>query len=119
MSKITLKNMEFHAYHGCLEHEKTIGNSFMVTLCLTLDTSIAEQSDELADTLNYQQVYDTVKKIMETPVNLIEHLSHRIANAIMESFPTIQELHLTLSKLNPPLGAKVENVSIEIEKKRG
>ena len=29
MSKIILENMEFHAFHGCMEHEKKLGNTFL------------------------------------------------------------------------------------------
>lgn len=118
MSKITLKNMEFYAYHGCLKHEKTLGNTFLVTLSFDSDTAKAEQSDCLEDTLNYQLIYDTIQHIVSVPVNLIEHLGNNIADTIMKNFPTINRLQLTLSKLNPPLGAKVESVSIEIEKER-
>lgn len=117
MSKIILENMEFHAYHGCLEHEKTFGNTFIVTLTLDLDTTLAGKSDELADTLNYQLVYDVVKQEMEIPSKLIEHVAQRIVEKLSSSFHQITFLKLKLSKLNPPLGRKIDAVSIEIEKK--
>ena len=116
MSKITLENMEFHAYHGCLEHEKTLGNTFIVTLTMDLDTTLAGKSDELSDTLNYQLVYDVVKQEMEIPSKLIEHVGQRIVEKVCSSFIQITTLKLKLSKLNPPLGGKVVAVSIEIEK---
>ena len=65
MSEITLENMEFHAYHGCLEHENTLGNTFLVTLSMQFDTTAAEKTDQLSDTLNYKLVYDVVKAEME------------------------------------------------------
>ncbi len=116
MSKITLENMEFHAYHGCLEHEKTLGNTFIVTLTMDLDTTLAGKSDELSDTLNYQLVYDVVKREMEIPSKLIEHLGQRIVEKVCTSFTQITALKLKISKMNPPLGGKVVAVSIEIEK---
>ena len=108
--------MTFHAYHGCLEHEKTLGNTFLVTLEMELDTVKAGSTDELDDTLNYQLVYDLVKIEMETPSKLIEHVGQRIADKVFSSFIQISALKLRLSKLNPPLGAKVGAVSIEIVK---
>ncbi len=116
MAKIILEDMEFHAYHGCLEHEKKLGNTFVITLEMQLDTTLAEETDQLADTLNYQLVYDIIKKEMETPSELIEHAGRRIIDRISESFNRIFALKLKLSKLNPPLGGKVKAVSIEIEK---
>ncbi|MDR0811377.1 MAG: dihydroneopterin aldolase [Paludibacter sp.] len=114
MSKITLKNMSFHAYHGVLEQEQRLGNTFLVTLTYETDSAAAEQSDNLADTLDYQQVYDTVKEQMETPSQLIEHIARRIYNSVAQRFPQIKNLNVKLTKLAPPLGRKVESVIIEI-----
>lgn len=118
MSIITLENMEFHAYHGCMEHEKSLGNTFLVSLSMELDTSVAGTTDMLNDTLNYQLVYDAVKSEMDVPSNLIEHLVQRICDSLFENFLQINTLSVKLSKLNPPLGGKVERVSIETARKR-
>ncbi|MEI8271344.1 MAG: dihydroneopterin aldolase [Paludibacter sp.] len=118
MSKITLENMEFHAFHGCLEHEQTLGNTFLVSVGMELDTSLAGKTDELEQTLNYQLVYDVLKQEMEVPSKLIEHVGQRILDAILNQFSQIQALEVKLSKLAPPLGGKVEKVSIILSKKR-
>ena len=106
--------MEFHAYHGCLEHEKTLGNTFLVSLSMEIDTEKAEKTDRLGDTLNYQQVYDVIKEQMEQPSNLIEHVAQRTVDSLKRQFPEIKLLRLKLSKMNPPLGGKVEKVSVEL-----
>lgn len=118
MSKITLENMEFHAFHGCLEHEQTLGNTFLVSVGMELDTSLAGKTDELEQTLNYQLVYDVLKREMEIRSKLIEHIGQRILDSILNSFPQISEVNVKLSKLAPPLGGKVEKVSIILSKKR-
>lgn len=110
--------MTFHAFHGCLEEEQRLGNTFLVTLSMELDTQVADQTDELDDTLNYQLVYNVVKREMEIPSKLIEHVSQRILNAVFNEFPQIKGLEVKLSKLNPPLGGRVERVTIELERKR-
>ncbi len=118
MSKISLKNMEFHAFHGCLVHEKLLGNTFIVSICIELDTQLAGETDNLEHTLNYQLVYDEVKKQIEIPSKLLEHIGQRILDRIFDAFPKIQSLDIQLSKLNPPLGGKVEQVTIELSRKR-
>jgi dihydroneopterin aldolase len=118
MTKITLENMEFHAFHGCLEHEQKLGNTFIVSIGIEIDTSLAGQTDELEHTLNYQLVYDAVKTQMEIPSKLIEHVGQRILDAVFSEFQQIQGLKVKLSKLNPPLGGKVDRVTIELSKKR-
>ncbi len=106
--------MKFHAYHGCLDFEKRDGNTFLVTVEMELDTNLAGKTDNLEDTLNYQEVYDVVKREMDVPSNLIEHVVKRIQNALVKEFPLIKSLKARLSKLNPPLGGEVEAVSIEL-----
>ncbi len=110
--------MEFHAFHGCMEHEQTLGNTFIVSLSLELDTALAGQTDNLGHTLNYQLVYDVLKREMEIRSKLIEHIGQRILDSILNSFPQISEVNVKLSKLNPPLGGKVDRVTIELQKKR-
>ena len=117
-SFIILESMEFHAFHGCLKHEQTLGNTFIVTLSLELDTSLAGQTDNLEHTLNYQLVYDIVKREMEITSKLIEHVGQRILDNVYTEFPQITEVGVKLSKLNPPLGGKVDRVTIELERKR-
>ncbi len=118
MARIILENMEFYAYHGVFEHEKTIGNTFTVTLEMEVNTEKAGTSDHLEDTVNYALIYNTVRKQMDIPSNLIEHLAHRIADKVMNKFMRVNYLKLKLSKQNPPLEGKVQQVSIVLEKSR-
>jgi len=118
MSTIVLENMEFHAFHGCLAFEQELGNTFIVSISMELDTTKAGKTDELEDTLNYQLVYDVIRGQMEMPSKLIEHVGQRIMDSLFNGFPKIQVLHVKLSKLNPPLGGKVERVTIELKKER-
>jgi len=55
---------------------------------------------------------------MEIPSKLIEHIGQRILEALFNEFPLLTGLELKLSKLNPPLGGKVDRVTIELTKKR-
>jgi dihydroneopterin aldolase len=82
-----------------------------------MDTTLAGKSDQLEHTLSYQLVYDVVKEQMEIPSKLIEHASQRILDNIWVKFPQILALEIRLTKFNPPLGGKVEKVSIQLEKK--
>jgi 7,8-dihydroneopterin aldolase/epimerase/oxygenase len=118
MAKIILENMEFHAFHGCLEHEQQLGNTFIVSASMELDTTQPGKTDDLAHTLNYQLVYDVIRGQMEMPSKLIEHVGQRIIDTLFEDFPQIHSLNIRLSKLNPPLGGKVDRVTIELSKKR-
>jgi len=114
MSIISIEGMEFFAYHGCFKEEQVIGTKFRIDLFLNVDTSAAEKSDQLQDTVNYQSVFQLVKKEMETTSKLLEHVGRRILRSINEQFPTVEHARIKIRKLNPPLGGKMDFVSLEL-----
>ena len=117
MSVIRIEEMEFFSHHGCFDEEKKIGTWFKVDLSFDVDTSAAETSDDLADTVNYQSVYSVVKDEMEKSSNLLEHVACRILDTVMRNFPTISGANIKIRKMNPPLGGKIGSVSVELSTK--
>lgn len=112
MGKILLQGMEFYAYHGCFREEQIIGTKFTVDLELEYDSVAAEKSDRLHDALNYQAVYQVVRKEMEKPSHLLENLGGRILDEIRKAFPAVLRSTIRIAKLNPSLGGgKVGEVS--------
>ncbi len=118
MSKIILENVEFFAYHGCFKEEQIIGNQFIVNLELETDTNVAERSDNLKDTLNYQEAYNVVKGQMQQKSHLLEHVCRRIIDALFRKFHTITHLKIKVSKMHPPMGGKMRCVSLEMEESK-
>jgi len=110
MGKIFLEGMEFFAYHGCYKEEQVIGTRFIVDLHVSLDTTIAEESDHLKDTLSYVLLYQAVKNEMEQKSHLLEHVAKRIMDSLKAGFPQIRTIELKISKVNPPIGGKVGHV---------
>jgi len=113
--KITLSGMEFYAYHGCFAEEKVIGTRFIVDLVLSYNMKKAALQDDVTKTVNYQSVYKDIKNIMEQPVNLLETICLKILTTIKSNYSLIESLHVTVSKLNPFLGGKVDRVSVSGE----
>ncbi len=114
MSTIAIEGMEFYSYHGHFEEESVIGTKFNLDLYIETDTEIAEKSDNLNDTVNYLAVYQVVKKEMENPSYLIEHVARRILDSVMSSFTTIESAEIKFRKMNPPLGGQIESVSVTL-----
>ncbi len=115
MSTISIEGMEFHAYHGCFAEEQLTGTRFTVDLFLETDTQKAEISDQLTDTVNYLEVYQVVKQEMMINSKLIEHVGRRILNQVLANYPTVQHAKIKMRKMNPPLGGKMDFVSITLE----
>lgn len=65
--------------------------------------SSAIESDELSDTVNYAEVYEVLKKEMDIPSKLLEHVVGRILNALGSSFPILTKADCTLTKVTPPI----------------
>jgi len=114
MGLISIENMEFFAYHGCFSEEQIIGTRFIVDLYIEGDTKEAEQTDKLSKTINYQDVFLLVKEQMAIKSHLLEHVGRRILSKLQESYPEIQFAEIKVSKMNPPLGGKVGNVSLTL-----
>lgn len=115
MDCIELKNMIFHARHGVSEQEKTVGNTFIVSLKLYLDLSLAGQSGLLKDTLNYADVFEIVKREMDIPSDLLEHIACRILSAVKQTFPQIVKIQIRLAKVRPPVAGEMEEAAVIIE----
>ena len=107
MGRVELVDMEFFAHHGCFEQERIIGNKFIVNLWVDCTCTKASQTDDINDALNYQTLYDIVKKEMAQPSHLLEHVAGRILKQVKEQFPHIAAAQVKIDKLNPPLGGKV------------
>jgi dihydroneopterin aldolase len=119
MPLISIEGMEFYAYHGCFKEEQIIGTRFLVDVQLETDTSEAEIADDLSKTVNYQSVYLVIKEEMAIKSRLLEHVARRIANRLLKDFPIIEKLNIKLSKMNPPVGGKVQNVSFSLSLESG
>lgn len=108
---VRLENMEFEAFHGCLESERMLGNRFRVDVEMSYPMKKAAKSDDLALAVNYAEVYQVVKEQMEIPSSLLENVAWRILDAIREKFPVYMST-VTVTKFNPPLDGKVEKSSV-------
>lgn len=106
--------MQFYAHHGCYELEQKVGTYFTVSLRLKYDATEAIKTDDVTKAVNYLSVYQTIKKEMEKPSHLIEHVAQRIKAAVLNEFPQIVETEVKLCKLNPPLGGQVTQVCVKL-----
>lgn len=99
---IELKNLKFHAYHGCLPEERTAGNDFVVDLACTVDLRAAAKSDLINDTVDYALLYNIVKDVMSTPVFLLEKVAGSILARVRKVSPMIRHARVTVCKMRPP-----------------
>ena len=114
MGLIQIENMEFYSFHGHFKEERIVGNKFTVDLIIETDMKIPAQTDNLKDAVNYQLVYEIVKKQMEIKSKLLENVGKRILDELFLQFPGVIKAEVKVSKLNPPLGGKLNCVSLTL-----
>ena len=99
---IELRDLKFHAYHGCLPEERTDGNDFVVNLRCKVDMRLAAKTDLIGDTLDYAVLYNIVKEAMETPSFLLEHVAGTMLSEIRRQAPAVKGATVTVCKMRPP-----------------
>ena len=115
MAEIHINSMAFFAHHCWFEEERKIGTNFVVDCEFETDTTLAEESDDINDTVNYLDVYQLIKKEMGKPSHLLEHVARRIINTILKTYPEVKRCKVRVQKMNPPLGGQMQSVSVTLQ----
>lgn len=113
---IILDRMEFRAFHGCYDLEQKVGNRFTVDLEITAELGDVAREDCVEKAVNYLLVYETVREQMRTTQRTIERVATNIIDALYGRFPQIRRIRCKVSKLAPPLGGKLDRVSVVLER---
>ncbi|MCS4487421.1 dihydroneopterin aldolase [Streptococcus sciuri] len=119
MDKIYLENCRFYGYHGAFSEEQILGQIFRVDCILSVDLTVASQTDKLEDTVHYGQVFDHIRTHVETKrYALIERLAGVICDDLLDTFPKITKITLKITKENPPINGHYDAVGVELERER-
>lgn len=113
-SFIHLNDIRLKGYHGVLPQEKVVGNDYIINLSIAIDLSKAIDSDNLNDTISYAEVFNILKKTMQVKCDLIEKVAGNIAKELFKEFENINDLKISITKLNPPMGTDCSGASVEL-----
>jgi dihydroneopterin aldolase len=79
------------------------------------DTMKAVVSDDLSDTVNYEEILFLVNEHMNgEPCELIETLAFDMASAIIDRFTAVRQATVRVRKFNVPIQQIVDHVEAEI-----
>lgn len=119
MDKIFVQGMEFYGYHGAFPEENKLGQRFFADVILEMDTREAGQNDDLNKTVNYAEVYEAAKEVLEgEPVKLVETLTARLADILLERFQIIDACVVKVTKPDPPIPGHYDSVAVEIRREQ-
>jgi dihydroneopterin aldolase len=100
VATIRLEGLSVFGHHGARPYEKEAGQRLEVDLELQSVTTDAETSDRLADAVDYDALYRTVREVVEQrSFHLLEALSACLAETILERF-AIRSVRVRISKQN-------------------
>ncbi|MFI3294533.1 MAG: dihydroneopterin aldolase [Rikenellaceae bacterium] len=116
MADIRLENMSFYAHHGCYAQEQLVGGRFRVDFSFRYDSLLAQQSDDISQTVNYLEVYELIRERMAVTSHLLEHVASGILDLVGQRFSLVEWAEVRVTKLAPPLGGQLGGVSVTLER---
>ena len=117
MDSIIAQGLTFQGCHGVEAQEKNHPQTFQVDLEMFLDLQAAGKNDDLPSTINYDQVFHLVEKIVEEEsYALIEALAEQIARALLSTFPLMDSLEVTVYKPEAPVQGEFEYFAVKIRR---
>lgn len=113
--EIHIEDLVVFANHGVLPEETVLGQKFLLCLTLFLLEGMAGARDELDDSVDYGAVCSfAVKFSKEHPRKTIEAAAEDLAAALLDKWPALAGIELTLKKPWAPVGLPLETVSFRI-----
>jgi dihydroneopterin aldolase len=112
---VFVTGLSIHAYHGVMQHEARVGQSFGLDLVLDTDLTGASRSDKLADTVGYDQVVEIASA---RRYRLVEAAAGAVAAAILDRFPRVARGQVTVHKPHAPIAATFADVGVTIVRAR-
>jgi dihydroneopterin aldolase len=100
LALVRLEGLSLFGHHGARPYEKEAGQRLEVDLELEPMDDRAERSDKLADAVDYDDLYRTVREVVENrSFHLLEALAAATAETILEGF-RVRKVKVRIAKQN-------------------
>lgn len=117
--RITLSRLAVLACHGMNPEDDTLGQHLYISVTACLDLAPAGRADNYAWSVCYARMADLVHGIaMGERFTLMEGLADAVAGRLLVEFPRIEAVTVRVDKPAASLPYALDEVSIEIERKR-
>lgn len=118
MDQIKIENLEVFCNHGVYPEETRLGQKFLVTCVLYLNTRKAGRTDDLEASVNYGTISHLIKKQMEEKTYLlIESVAEHLAETILLFDEKIKAVDVEIKKPWAPIGLPLDTASVKISRK--
>lgn len=111
---IAIEQARFFSPIGYYEEERILGNEFFVDVHVSVKADFSG-SDELKDTLNYEELYATISRVMRKERKLLESAAQEILKDLKRRFPYLEGVVVKITKTHPPFGADAAKASVMLK----
>ena len=116
---VFISGLALHAYHGVMQHEARVGQTFTLDLMLDIDLAKASRSDKLADTVGYDEVAAIASRAFcARRYRLVEAAAGAVAEAVLGRFSAVTSVRVTVHKPHAPIAATFADVGVSIVRSR-
>jgi len=116
---VFISGLALHAYHGVMQHEAKVGQTFTLDLKLEIDLSEASRSDKLAHTVGYDQVVAVASRAFcGRRYRLVEAAAGAVAEAVLDRFIAVVSVRVTVHKPHAPIAATFADVGVSLMRAR-
>ena len=117
--RIVLDGMRFVGHHGTTEIERTLPQPLELDVELVLDLREAGERDDLTATVDYAQVYERCREVVEgRSFALTEAIAEAVASEVLSGWP-VDEVVVRVRKLRVPLAGFLRSSGVQIVRRRG
>lgn len=117
MDKLTITGLQVFSNHGVEKEERTLGQKFLVSCTMHLDTRNAAKNDDLNETIDYGKVCFRITRFFtEHTYQLIETAAEELSKELLHTIPLLRGLDLEIEKPWAPIGLPLQTVSVAISR---
>lgn len=112
--QVDLADARFFAFHGYYPEEQVLGNEFFVTISVSFLRERGGNSEDLLNTVNYEQLYSIAKEEMEKPRKLLETVAETMLSTVVATFGFLEVALVKIVKMNPPFGGDTSKAVVTL-----
>ncbi|MDT3741182.1 MAG: dihydroneopterin aldolase [Candidatus Kapabacteria bacterium] len=115
LTRLSIVNAEYYAYHGVRTEEKNLGGKYEIDLDLFYDATNAVLKDDVKDSVNYEEALFCVSEVINgaESYNLVETICSEILNMIMDKFDNLEMATVRVRKHAVPIKRVIAYVEAE------
>ena len=116
---VFVTGLVLHAYHGVMEHEANVGQTFRLDLVVETDLAQASRTDRIAFTVGYDEVVDAASRAFcGSRYRLVEAAAGAVADALLDRFAQVSTVRVTVHKPHAPIAATFADVGVTLIRSR-